>query len=167
MANAVATAGAFARRTRYQRSLGFGSAGWKSRLMKSESARSSGITVRWTMFSGCAWLAQQGTDADAAFFWEPGKYRDPDNGWKLKRRPTPISTRPASRLGSWALHPHLAGLWGSEFTTPAIAGKVTRCFDLYTAKDLPHTQEASGVLRVTGIDRKAHPADTVIAITTE
>ncbi|WP_194920252.1 alpha-L-fucosidase [Catenulispora rubra] len=27
------------------------------------------------------WLAEQGTDADAAYFWEPGRYRDPANGW--------------------------------------------------------------------------------------
>ena len=29
------------------------------------------------------WLAEQGTDADAAFFWEPGRYRDPQNGWPV------------------------------------------------------------------------------------
>ncbi|WP_232247210.1 alpha-L-fucosidase [Kitasatospora azatica] len=27
------------------------------------------------------WLAQQGTDASGSFFWEPGQYRDPNNGW--------------------------------------------------------------------------------------
>jgi len=27
------------------------------------------------------WLGQQGSDADAAYFWEPGKFRDPDNQW--------------------------------------------------------------------------------------
>ncbi|MFJ3307219.1 alpha-L-fucosidase [Streptomyces sp. NPDC086549] len=29
------------------------------------------------------WLGQQGTDADAAFFWEPGKYRDAANDWPV------------------------------------------------------------------------------------
>jgi alpha-L-fucosidase len=29
------------------------------------------------------WLAEQGTDADASFFWEPGRYRDPGNGWPV------------------------------------------------------------------------------------
>jgi alpha-L-fucosidase len=29
------------------------------------------------------WLAQQGSDADGAYFWEPGKYLDPDNDWKI------------------------------------------------------------------------------------
>lgn len=27
------------------------------------------------------WLGQQGSDADGAYFWEPGKYRDPNNRW--------------------------------------------------------------------------------------
>ena len=29
------------------------------------------------------WLAEQGTDADASFFWEPGRYRDSGNGWQV------------------------------------------------------------------------------------
>jgi len=29
------------------------------------------------------WLAQRGSDRDAAFFWEPGKYRDPNNAWPV------------------------------------------------------------------------------------
>jgi alpha-L-fucosidase len=29
------------------------------------------------------WLAQKGTDADAAFFHEPGKYLDPQNQWPI------------------------------------------------------------------------------------
>jgi len=29
------------------------------------------------------WLAQQGSDADAAYFWEPGKFLDPNNAWKI------------------------------------------------------------------------------------
>ncbi|WP_220213455.1 alpha-L-fucosidase [Streptomyces shenzhenensis] len=29
------------------------------------------------------WLAEQGTDADAAFFWEPGQYRDAANEWPV------------------------------------------------------------------------------------
>ncbi|MBQ8052050.1 MAG: alpha-L-fucosidase [Bacteroidaceae bacterium] len=29
------------------------------------------------------WLAQQGTDADAAYFWEPGLYTDPQNPWPV------------------------------------------------------------------------------------
>lgn len=30
-----------------------------------------------------SWLAQQGDDHDAAYFWEPGKYRNPDNAWPV------------------------------------------------------------------------------------
>lgn len=29
------------------------------------------------------WLAQQGSDEDGAFFWEPGKFMDPNNPWKV------------------------------------------------------------------------------------
>ncbi|ACU73807.1 Alpha-L-fucosidase [Catenulispora acidiphila DSM 44928] len=29
------------------------------------------------------WLAEQGSDADASFFWEPGRYRDSGNGWQV------------------------------------------------------------------------------------
>ncbi|WP_031069785.1 alpha-L-fucosidase [Streptomyces sp. NRRL WC-3742] len=29
------------------------------------------------------WLAQQGSDADGSFFWEPGQYRDPANSWPV------------------------------------------------------------------------------------
>ncbi|MFI6014631.1 alpha-L-fucosidase [Streptomyces sp. NPDC051243] len=36
------------------------------------------------------WLGQQGTDADAAFFWEPGKFRDPPTSGPW----TPPSARP-------------------------------------------------------------------------
>ncbi|MDX3452617.1 alpha-L-fucosidase [Streptomyces sp. ME02-8801-2C] len=30
------------------------------------------------------WLGQQGSDADAAFFWEPGKFRDMANEWRCR-----------------------------------------------------------------------------------
>ncbi|WP_051709039.1 alpha-L-fucosidase [Streptomyces sp. NRRL S-350] len=29
------------------------------------------------------WVAQQGTDAQGSFFWEPGQYRDQANGWPV------------------------------------------------------------------------------------
>jgi alpha-L-fucosidase len=35
------------------------------------------------LFWDGGWLAQQGSDADGAYFWEPGKYLDPDNDWKV------------------------------------------------------------------------------------
>jgi alpha-L-fucosidase len=248
-----------------------------------------------------AWLAQQGTDADAAFFWEPGKYRDPNNAWKVgdaysdfdesgkplglmgivrkyspkvicnsrsgwmgdfgvdegdarskgkvrtdywekcvnlnqvswgyntqqklmtyeqlvrylvdcsvrngnlllnfgpdrHGRIPPSHAALTKRLGSWlavvgdSIYGTRGGPWypvegqygftykpgryfvhilpgyeGSEFSTPTIPGKVARCFDLYTAKDLSYTHNADGTVRITGIDRDAHPADTVVAIIT-
>ncbi|MGC9538888.1 alpha-L-fucosidase [Streptomyces sp. UG1] len=30
------------------------------------------------------WLGQRGSDADAAFFWEPGRFRDPANEWPVE-----------------------------------------------------------------------------------
>lgn len=251
------------------------------------------------LFWDGAWLAQQGTDADTAHFWEPGKYRDPNNAWKVgdaysdtdesgkplglmgivrKYSPKAISSPRSGWIGDYAVDEggsevkgpvrkeiwekclnlnqeswgfstkqnllkyeeivryladvsvrngnlllnfgpdrhgripenHAAitkhvGSWlkvvgdsiygtrggpwdpvdgqygftykpgkyfihilpgykGSELTTPAIPAKVTRCFDLYTGKDLPHTQKADGTLQITGINREAHPADTVVAI---
>ncbi len=67
--------------------------------------------------------------------------------------------------GKYFIH-ILPGYQGTELLTPTIPGKIARCFDLYTAKDLSHTRRADGRLHITGLDRKAHPADTVIAITT-
>lgn len=37
------------------------------------------------LFWDGGWLAQQGSDRDAAFFWEPGRYRDPFNDWPVSR----------------------------------------------------------------------------------
>jgi len=35
------------------------------------------------LFWDGGWLAQQGTDASGAYFWEPGKYLDPANQWQV------------------------------------------------------------------------------------
>lgn len=35
------------------------------------------------LFWDGGWLAQKGTDADGAYFWEPGKYLDPENEWPV------------------------------------------------------------------------------------
>ncbi len=47
------------------------------------------------------WLAQQGSDRDAAFFWEPGKYRDPANAWPVaaENSDTDESGRPLGLMG--------------------------------------------------------------------
>lgn len=38
--------------------------------------------IDWIFWDG-GWLGQQGTDADAAYFWEPGKYLDTANEWPV------------------------------------------------------------------------------------
>lgn len=50
------------------------------------------------LFWDGGWLAQQGTDRDAAFFWEPGKYRDPQNAWPVAPQYTD-SDRSSQSLG--------------------------------------------------------------------
>ena len=245
------------------------------------------------------WLGQQGTDRDAAFFWEPGKYRNPNNPWPVARkysdydkngRPLglmgivrkyspqvicnnrcgwigdfavdegdkpvtgPIRSyywekcmnlnKPswgyntkqnlmtydqivstlvncvvrngnlllnfgpdrhgriparhvalAERVGAWlkvvgeSIYGTRAGPWnpvdgqygfthkpgkyfvhllrgykGRQFTTPVIPGKVTGCEDLFTGKPLKYTVAADGSLHITGLNRTAHPSDTVIMI---
>ena len=245
------------------------------------------------------WLAQQGSDRDAMFFWEPGKYRDPNNPWPVadvwsdfdesgkplglmgiarKYSPNVIVNRRAGWIGdiadeegskpvtgpvrnfywekclnlnksSWGYNEHqnlmtyeeivsflvnvvvrngnmllnfgpdrhgvipashaaltkcvgdwlavvgdsiygtrggpwnpvdgqygftykpgkyfvhlLPGYEGTEFTTPVIPDKVTSCHDLYTGKKIIYTVAKDGSVRLTGLNRTAHSADTVIMI---
>jgi alpha-L-fucosidase len=248
------------------------------------------------------WLAQQGTDRDAMFFWEPGKYRDPNNPWAVadaysdfdesgkplglmgiarKYSPNVICNRrcgwvgdiadeegskpvtgpvrpyywekclnlnqsswgyndhqnlmsyeeivsflvnvvvrngnmllnfgpdrhgviPAThaaltkRVGDWlavvgdSIYGTRGGPWnpvdgqygftykpgkyfvhllpnyqGTEFTTPPMENKVIECRDLFTGKTLDFSVEKNGVVHIKGLDRAAHPADTVIIIKVE
>ncbi len=41
-------------------------------------------TIDYLFWDG-GWLAQQGSDRDGAFFWEPGRYRDLKNAWPVAR----------------------------------------------------------------------------------
>lgn len=52
------------------------------------------------------WLAEQGTDADAAFFWEPGQYRDTSNQWAVDADygETDSSGRPLGLMGMVRKH---------------------------------------------------------------
>ncbi|MEY4489028.1 MAG: Endo,4-beta-xylanase, partial [Verrucomicrobiota bacterium] len=253
------------------------------------------------LFWDGSWLAQKGTDRDGAFFWEPGKYRDPANDWPVgkaygdqdetgrelglmglvrKYSPNIVSNRrsgwigdfkdeeggkpvtgpvrpdywekclnlnkagwgycekqnlmtydeivrylvdvvmrngnmllnfgpdrhgkiPAShatltrRVGAWlgkvgdSIYGTRGGPWnpvdgqygftfkpgkyfvhllpgylGTEFITPAIPETVTGCRDLFTGEELKYTAMADGTLHITGLNRTAHPADTVVLITT-
>jgi len=48
------------------------------------------------------WLGQQGTDADGAFFWEPGKYLDSLNQWPVNpyfQDKDPLTGRPLGLVG--------------------------------------------------------------------
>jgi alpha-L-fucosidase len=58
----------------------------------------------------------------------------------------------------------MPGYNGTDFTTPVIPGKVTACRDLFTGKDLKFSANPDGSIHITGIDRTAHPADTVVMI---
>jgi len=51
------------------------------------------------LFWDGGWLAQQGSDADAAYFWEPGKYLDPDNAWKVNPYFQDIDSATGKSLG--------------------------------------------------------------------
>ena len=58
----------------------------------------------------------------------------------------------------------LPGYQGTEFTTPVIPEKVTGCRDLFTGKKFKYIIAKDGSLHITGLNRTAHPADTVILI---
>ncbi|WP_079051821.1 alpha-L-fucosidase [Streptomyces regalis] len=45
------------------------------------------------------WLGQQGSDADAAFFWEPGKFRDTSNEWPVDAAYSDTDTATGKPLG--------------------------------------------------------------------
>jgi alpha-L-fucosidase len=247
-----------------------------------------------------AWLAQRGSDRDAAFFWEPGRFRDPTNAWPvgkefgdfdetgrplglmgIARKYSPniiansrsgwigdlavregaepdrgpiVAGRPwercmnfnnaswgyhqrqdchsyeqlvtaltnivvrdgnlllnfgpdrhgkipddhaavARQLGSWltkvadavygtragpwqpvdgqygfttrpgAIYVHLLpGYQGETFTTQAIERPVTGCRDLFQDRPLAFEQRGDGTVHIRGVDRSAHPANRIIAI---
>jgi alpha-L-fucosidase len=68
--------------------------------------------------------------------------------------------------GKYFIH-ILPGYHGTEITTPPVPKKVTGCFDLFTRKALAYAQNADGSVHITGLDRQAHNADTVVSIVTD
>ncbi|WTI42969.1 alpha-L-fucosidase [Streptomyces sp. NBC_00589] len=53
------------------------------------------------------WLGQQGSDADAAFFWEPGEFRDTANQWPVDAaygETDPATGRPLGLMGMVRKH---------------------------------------------------------------
>lgn len=51
------------------------------------------------MFWDGAWLAEQGSDAAGAYFWESGKYLDPSNQWPVESKYTLPDTLTGKLLG--------------------------------------------------------------------
>jgi alpha-L-fucosidase len=68
--------------------------------------------------------------------------------------------------GKYFIH-ILPGYAGTEIITPFIPDRVTGCFDLFTRRPLEHVQRADGTVRITGLDRNLHNADTVVAVVTD
>jgi alpha-L-fucosidase len=99
-----------------------------------------------------AWLAKVG---DSIYGTRGGPWNPVDGQYGFTYKP-----------GKYFVH-LLPGSSGREFTTPMIAGKVTGCQDLFTGKKLEYTVAADGSLHITGLDRAAHPADTVVMITVQ
>ncbi|MBB5898109.1 alpha-L-fucosidase [Kutzneria kofuensis] len=92
------------------------------------------------------WLAEQGSDADGAFFWEPGRYRDPANEWPVGGygETEPATGKPLGLMGMVRAHqPNVvvtprsgwAGDYGVEEggsvpTGPIRAGVVEKTFTI-------------------------------------
>ncbi len=60
----------------------------------------------------------------------------------------------------------LPGYQGNEFTTPVIQEKVIACRDLFTGQSLDYAIETNGCVHIQGLNRTAHPADTVVMLQT-
>ncbi len=99
-----------------------------------------------------AWLAKVG---DSIYGTRGGPWNPVDGQYGFTCKP-----------GKYFVH-LLPDYAGTEFTTPVIPGKVTGCRDLFTGEELAHTVAADGSLHITGLNRTAHPADTVVMITTQ
>ncbi len=99
-----------------------------------------------------AWLAVVG---DSIYGTRGGPWNPVDGQYGFTFKP-----------GRYFIH-ILPGYHGTEITTPAIPQKVTGCFDLFTRKPLDHVQNADGSVHIGGLDRKSHPADTVVCLLTE
>lgn len=89
---------------------GYATAPWhkeNARLMKEELyCQVKELMTRYGkidhLFWDGGWIAQQGTDADGAPFWEPGRYTSDDNEWPVNpyfRDYEPESGRPLGLMG--------------------------------------------------------------------
>jgi alpha-L-fucosidase len=60
----------------------------------------------------------------------------------------------------------LRGYAGQEFTSPPIPAKVSECRDLFTGQAVDYSVDQTGALHLRGLNRTAHPSDTVVLIRT-
>jgi len=96
-----------------------------------------------------AWLAKVG---DSIYGTRGGPWNPVDGQYGFTYKP-----------GKYFVH-LLSGYQGTEFTTPVIPEKVAGCRDLFTGENLEYTVAADGSLHITGLNRTAHPVDTVVEI---
>lgn len=59
------------------------------------------------LFWDGGWLSEKGTDADAAYFWEPGKFLHRDNQWKVNPCYTLTDSLSGRQLGLMGMVRHL------------------------------------------------------------
>ena len=96
-----------------------------------------------------AWLRKAG---DSIYGTRGGPWEPVDGQYGFTFKP-----------GKYFVH-LLSGYVGTEFTTPVIPEIVSGCRDVFTGKNLNYTVAADGRLQITGLNRIAHPADTVVEI---
>lgn len=124
------------------------------------------------LFWDGGWLAEQGTDADAAYFWEPGHYLDTQNEWPVKDEYTLTDSVTGQRLGLMgmvrALQPDLVcnirSGWMGDYEniegSASIKGPVRtttvveKCFSLHNAWGYtPQAEDASRLYPLTSLKR--------------
>ncbi len=99
-----------------------------------------------------AWLTKVG---DSIYGTRGGPWNPVDGQYGFTYKP-----------GKYFIH-ILPGYVGTEIAIPAIKEKVTGCFDLYLRQPLNFVQQPDGTVRLTGLNRDAHNADTVVSVVTD
>lgn len=124
------------------------------------------------LFWDGGWLAQKGSDADAAYFWEPGKYLSADNEWPVSpvyQMKDSATGRPLGLMGMVrALQPgivaNLRSGWIGDYTCeegsrdvsgPVREGLVEKCMTLTPSwgftRDAYNTDKVMSVEKMTRI----------------
>lgn len=123
------------------------------------------------LFWDGGWLAQKGSDADGAFFWEPGKYLNPENAWPVNplwQVKDSLTGRPLGLMGMVRqLQPdlvcNLRSGWCGDYTCeegshdvkgPIRKGVVEKCFTLVpTWAYSPQCEDPSRVMPLARLKR--------------